>query len=82
MYSPRPVPLFACLVVKYGIENPIQLRRMNSGASILDPKVDIKILLSARDRDRPFLFDRSLDGIDDHVLDRATDLQGISQKGA
>src|SRR5947209_5178629 len=65
---------------KIGIENSVQLRRMNAGTCVFNAQVNIEILLGASDRYRALFFNRSLNRVDDHVLDCAVDLQRVTEQ--
>ena len=62
------------------IENLVQLACRNTGSVIFHAKVDIKILLNAGDGDNTALVRTRLNGIDDHILNSAIQLQDISHE--
>lgn len=67
---------------KIRIENLPQLRRRNSVAGIFHSDVDIEIFARATDCDGAFLFRRGLQRVNNYVLDRTHDLDGITQQRA
>jgi hypothetical protein len=68
--------LFRC---KIRIENLRQLRLRNSVAGIFHADVDIKIFARATDGDKAFLFRGGLQRVNNYVLDRASNLDRITQ---
>ena len=64
------------------IENLMQLAGRDTSAIVFHAKIDIKIFLGAGDCDNTAFVRTGLNGIDDHILNRAIQLQGISQEDA
>src|ERR1700740_2299666 len=64
------------------IENATYLRRGNAGTGVFHSKINIEILLRAFDRDAASVLGRSLQRVDDDVLNGSLDLHGIAQKCA
>ena len=62
------------------LENLCQLRRENPIAGVLHPDVHVEVFPQAAHGDRPLLFRGSLHRIDDHILNRPHDLQGIAEE--
>ena len=61
-----------------GIENLRHLLGANAAAVILDLNVDVEIFLRATNRDRSFFLSRSLNGVDEDILDGARYLDRIA----
>lgn len=75
-------PAFRLFGREIRIENPIELSWVDTRSVILNSKIDIEIFLSAIDRDFALLFSRSLDAVDDDILDGALNLNGIADERA
>ena len=69
--EPEPCAALALLGREVRIENLRHLSRLDPSASVLNADINVKILADACHRHGTFLVTRGLDGIDDHVLDRA-----------
>ena len=67
---------------KIGIKDFPNLHRGDTASGIFNSDVNVKILLRAFDSDRSFFLRRSLNTVDDNVLNRSHDLDGIAKKRA
>src|SRR4051812_40006649 len=72
----------ALLRRKVRIKDLADLRGIDTRSAVLDSNIDVELFASAFDQNGPLLFRRGLDGIDDNVLNRAMNLDGIAHQQA
>src|SRR6185503_9506215 len=80
--KPKTSAAFALFGREIRIENLAHLGRLDTGTAILDPDIDIKIFARAVDGHRTLFLRGGLDSVDDHVLNGAIDLDGVTHQRA
>ena len=65
-----------------GIKDLAHLRRIDSRSFVFDPDIHVEIFARAFDRHRGLFLHRSLNGVNDDVLDRAINLNGVTHQQA